>query len=152
MARLYKSSQVISKALTQDKINRFKTLTINGILEQNSLSDDDYDLFVRLTDMLTDLEFLYLDIFTKHIPRDLSANDTSDTRTQFKDATKRALQELKALSITDEKLDFTRNSLAGYGLIKLAAAFGGLAFNGLSDIAYDYVEFIKGNGEVLDAE
>ena len=152
LARLYKSSQVISKALTQDKINRFKTLTINGILEQNSLSDDDYDLFVRLTDMLTDLEFLYLDIFTKHIPRDLSANDTSDTRTQFEDATKRALQELKALSITDEKLDFTRNSLAGYGLIKLAAAFGGLAFNGLSDIAYDYVEFIKGNGEVLDAE
>ena len=67
LARLYKSSQVISKALTQDKINRFKTLTINGILEQNSLSDDDYDLFVRLTDMLTDLEFLYLDIFTKHI-------------------------------------------------------------------------------------
>ncbi|OLA95029.1 MAG: hypothetical protein BHW64_00825 [Candidatus Melainabacteria bacterium LEY3_CP_29_8] len=143
LQRLYKSLQVISKATTQDKINRFKTLTINGILEQNSLTDSDYELFVRLTDTLTDLEFTYLYTFAKHISRELSANNTEDTKTQFNDATKRALQELKHLSITDGKLSFIRSSLAGYGLIKMAAAFGGLAFNGLSDIAYDYIEFIQ---------
>lgn len=146
--RLYKSLQVISKATTQDKINRFKALTINGILEQNSITDDDYDLFVRLTDTLTDLEFLYLYTFAKHISRELSADDTEDTETQFEDATKRATQELRKLSITDEKLSFIRNSLAGFGLIKMAAAFGGLAFNGLSDIAYNYIEFIQNDKEI----
>lgn len=153
LQRLYKSLQVISKATTQDKINRFKNLTINGICQQEMLSDVDYDLFVRLTDTLTDAEFMYLAIITKYIPRGLSKKDEESTRTQFNDATKRALSEIKqVLSIDDEKLHFIRNSLSGFGLIKLAAAFGGLAFNGMSDIAYDYIEFIQDNGEVSDAE
>ena len=38
---LYKSSQVISKAMTKDKLNRFKNLTINGIIN-NMMNLENY--------------------------------------------------------------------------------------------------------------
>lgn len=58
--RLYKSLQVVSKAITQEKIDRFVKLTVNGIIAQEQLSDEDYELFVNIVDELTDQEFLIL--------------------------------------------------------------------------------------------
>ena len=58
--RLYKSLLVISKATTQEKIDRFIELTVNGIIAQEQLSDEDYELFVNIVDELTDQEFLIL--------------------------------------------------------------------------------------------
>ena len=60
LKRLYRVIQVINKATTQDKINRFKQLTVNGIINQESISDDNYELFVNIIDDLTDLEFIIL--------------------------------------------------------------------------------------------
>ena len=60
LKRLYKSLQVISKATTQEKIDRFIELTVNGIIDQEQLSDEDYELFVNIVDELTDQEFLIL--------------------------------------------------------------------------------------------
>ena len=60
LKRLYKSLQVISKATTQEKIDRFIELTVNGIIAQEQLSDEDYELFVNIVDELTDQEFLIL--------------------------------------------------------------------------------------------
>ena len=48
LKRLYKSLQVISKATTQEKIDRFIELTVNGIIAQEQLSDEDYELFVNI--------------------------------------------------------------------------------------------------------
>lgn len=42
ISRLYKTLQVISKATTQDKKERFKQITINGIIEQKEIKDEDY--------------------------------------------------------------------------------------------------------------
>ncbi len=146
LQRLYKSVQVIAKAMTQDKLNRFKNLTINGIINQNSLSDDNYDLFVRLTDTLVDMEYIYLYTFAKHIPIEISRDNTESTRAALNDRKKKAERELQEqYGISDSNLNFIRNSLAGYGLVNLAAAFSGLAFNGLSDIAYKYIDFVQGN-------
>ena len=60
LKRLYKVIQVINKATTQDKINHFRKLTVNGIINQECLSDDDFELFVNIIDNLTDLEFIIL--------------------------------------------------------------------------------------------
>lgn len=60
LEKIYKSLQVIAKATTQEKINRFKKLTINGIFYQNSTSDNDYELYLSLVDNLNDEEFLAL--------------------------------------------------------------------------------------------
>lgn len=60
LTRLYKVIQVINKATTQDKINRFRQLTVNGIINQESLSDNNFELFVNIIDNLTDLEFIIL--------------------------------------------------------------------------------------------
>lgn len=68
LERLYKVTQVIAKATTQDKINRFKKLTINGIIYQNEISDDDYELYLNILDNLTDNEFLILSIINKLWP------------------------------------------------------------------------------------
>ena len=63
--RLYKSLLVISKATTQEKIDRFIELTVNGIIAQEQLSDEDYELFVNIVDELTDQEFLILHTINK---------------------------------------------------------------------------------------
>ena len=60
LARLYKSIQVISKVTTEEKLLRFKKLTINGIIYQEVLSDNDYELYVNIIDELTDMEFIIL--------------------------------------------------------------------------------------------
>ena len=60
LKRLYKSVQVIAKATTNDKIERFKKLTVNGICYPNKISDSDYDLYVNIIDELSDKEFLIL--------------------------------------------------------------------------------------------
>ena len=60
LERLYKSVQVIAKATTNDKIERFKKLTVNGICYPNKISDSDYDLYVNIIDELSDKEFLIL--------------------------------------------------------------------------------------------
>ncbi len=60
LKRLYKSIQVVSKAITQEKIDRFVKLTVNGIIAQEQISDEDYELFVNIVDELTDQEFLIL--------------------------------------------------------------------------------------------
>lgn len=137
LKRLYKSSQVISKAMTQDKINRFKNLTINGIINQNSLSDDNYDLFVRLTDTLVDIEYIYLYTLVKFERSKKTALDHTE---------KKVIDELKEkYGISCSKLDFIRNSLAGYGLVNLGPAIGGQAFKDLAFIAYEYIDFVQGN-------
>ncbi len=151
LQRLYKSVQVIAKAMTQDKLNRFKNLTINGIINQNSLSDDNYDLFVRLTDTLVDMEYVYLYTFAKYIPIAISRDNTESTRTALNDGKRRAEQELQEqYQISDSNLSFIRYSLAGYGLVNLTAAVCGLAFNGLSDIAYEYIKFVQENQQNAD--
>ncbi len=60
LKRLYRVTQVINKAITQDKINRFKYLTVNSILKQNSISDEEFELFVNIVDELTDIEYIML--------------------------------------------------------------------------------------------
>lgn len=60
LKRLYKSVQVIAKATTNTKIERFKKLTVNGICYQEKISDPDYDLYVNIIDELSDTEFLIL--------------------------------------------------------------------------------------------
>jgi len=60
LERLYKSVQVIAKATTNDKIERFKKLTVNGICYPDRISDSDYELYVNIIDELSDTEFLIL--------------------------------------------------------------------------------------------
>ncbi len=60
LKRLYKSVQVIAKATTNDKIERFKRLTVNGICYPDRISDSDYELYVNIIDELSDTEFLIL--------------------------------------------------------------------------------------------
>jgi len=60
LKRLYRSVQVINKAITQEKIDRFKKLTVNGIINQETISDDNFELFANIIDELTDSEFVML--------------------------------------------------------------------------------------------
>ena len=137
--------------MTHDKLNRFTNLTITGIINQNSFSDDNYDLFVRLTDTLVDMEYVYLYTFAQYIPIAISRDNTESTRTALKDGKRRAEQALQEqYQISDSNLSFIRYSLAGYGLVNLTAAVCGLAFNGLSDIAYEYIKFVQENQQNAD--
>lgn len=78
LKRLYKSLQVISKATTQEKIDRFIELTVNGIIAQDQISDNDYELFVNIVDELTDQEFLILHTISEfELPYvDMSINES----------------------------------------------------------------------------
>ena len=60
LKRLHRSLQAIHKVITQEKIGRFNTLTVNGMLNQKSISDDDFELFINIIDELTDTEFFLL--------------------------------------------------------------------------------------------
>ncbi len=138
LQRLYKSIQVVSKATTQEKLNRFKSLTTNGIVKQNSLSDEDYDLFLRITDELTDTEFLYLYYLVKTVPQ----NITDDN--QFSAYCKEAREKFKnELNCSNDLILFVLNSLIGRGLLDTAPTFGGRALKSISNIAYSYIQFIE---------
>lgn len=65
LKRLYRATQAIHKATTQEKINRFKKLTVSGIINQNNLSDDNFELFVNIIDDLTDTEYLIMSIINR---------------------------------------------------------------------------------------
>ena len=65
LKRLYRATQAIHKATTQEKINRFKKLTVNGIINQDNLSDDNFELFVNIIDDLTDTEYLIMSIINR---------------------------------------------------------------------------------------
>ncbi len=65
LKRLYRATQAIHKVMTQEKINRFKLLTVNGIRNKESLSDDKFELFINLIDELTDTEFLIMSIINR---------------------------------------------------------------------------------------
>ncbi|MCD7780310.1 MAG: hypothetical protein LUH05_06520 [Candidatus Gastranaerophilales bacterium] len=90
LKRLYKSVQVIQKAITNDKIERYKKLTVNGIFYQDKISDSDYELYINLIDELNDTEFLILykinqlenkhigETFNAHISEEISKNLLSD--------------------------------------------------------------------------
>ena len=138
--RLYKSLQVISKATTQDKINRFKSLTINSILEQNSLTDEDYELYIRITDELTDSEFIYLYKLTKGISKDINEYD------KFRTLYNNIKDDLKnELGFSDDKILCIRNSLVGRGLLDYVLTYGGNEIGRITDTAYSYIKYVEGN-------
>ena len=150
LERLYKSLQVIAKATTQDKITRFKNLTINGIISQNELSDNNYELYLRLIDELTDEEFIYLNSLVKNLDRTLNFNNDSEENKELISQYEKANELIKLkLELSDEKLDLYRNTLAGKGLVNLQAAWGGLAFKNLPELAYDFMKFIE-KGQIND--
>lgn len=136
--RLYKSLQVISKATTQDKINRFKTLTINGILEQHSLTDEDYELYVRITDELTDSEYIYLYKLTKFIPQEITEYE------EFRDLYNKVIEDIKReLNFNDDKILCIRNSLVGRGLLDYVLTYGGNELGKINSMAYSYIKFVE---------
>ncbi len=140
---LYKSSQVISKAMTKDKLNRFKNLTINGIINQNSLSDNDYETYLNIVDKLTDDEFIYLYNLVKTIPQKPYQYD------EFRKLYNLAITKLKKdFNFNDDKILYVRNSLAGHGLLDYVLTYGGNQIGKITNIAYLFVEYV-GNGGSL---
>lgn len=137
--RLYKSLQVISKATTQDKINRFKTLTINGILKQDLLTDEDYELYVRITDELTDSEFICLYKLVKGINKEIMEYD------EFRVSYENIKENLKKeFGFNDDNILCIRNSLVGRGLLDYVLTYGGNEVGRITETAYLYVEHIEG--------
>lgn len=107
LERLYKSLQVIAKATTQDKINRFKKLTINGIIYQNSTSDNDYELYLSLVDNLNDMEILvlkYLLDITIPTGKDNSIETFYNKTGITKQELKSYVQRLVSYGITEEQI------------------------------------------------
>ncbi|OLA94675.1 MAG: hypothetical protein BHW64_02735 [Candidatus Melainabacteria bacterium LEY3_CP_29_8] len=129
---------MISKATTQDKINRIQALTINGILEQNDLTDEDYELYVRITDELTDAEFIYLYKLIKGIPQ--GAYEYKDFRPMY-ETVKQQIQE--ECGYSDDKILYIRNSLVGCGLLDYVLTYGGNAVGSITDTAYSYIKYIE---------
>ncbi len=106
LAKLYKSLQVIAKATTQEKINRFKKLTVNGIIYQNSTSENDYDLYLRLVDELNDSEFLVLNYLLEiTIPNGKDKNiKTFYSKTGIdRQKLKSFLQRLESFGVAEEE-------------------------------------------------
>jgi len=106
LSKLYKSLQVIAKATTQEKINRFKKLTVNGIIYQNSTSEDDYGLYLRLVDELNDSEFLVLNYLLEiTIPngKDKSIKTFYSETGIDKQKLKSFLQRLESFGVAEEQ-------------------------------------------------
>ena len=86
LKRLYRVIQVINKAITQDKINRFKRLTVNGIINHETLCDDKFELFVNMIDELTDTEYAIMHIINRieeeHKGEEFDARVSKETEKQ----------------------------------------------------------------------
>ena len=146
--RLYKTNQVIAKAITNDKIQRFKNLTINGIIFQKELSDNDYETFVELTDRLTDEEFLFLSVLTQRIPQN-SYNEYKEFRQMYE----KFLEEfMSCYSFDKDKILYIRNSLVGKGLLDFVMTYGGLELGHIVDISYKYVNFVENSNGGTNAK
>lgn len=137
LKRLYKSVQVIAKAMTQDKLNRFKNLTINGIINQNNLSDNDYETYLNIVDKLTDDEFIYLYNLVKTIPQKSYQYD------EFRELYNFAITKLKKdFNFNDDKILYIRNSLVGHGLLDYVLTYGGNQIGKITDIAYLFIKYV----------
>ena len=111
LERLYKSLQVIAKATTNEKIERFKRFTINGMIYQNEISDNDYELYLNILDNLTDKEFIILSIINKIHPTIL-VNDQPDKYCGFQGKiTLSNLDEVISKFKGDTKISMTENNL-----------------------------------------
>ena len=119
LSRLYKTLQVIAKATTQDKINRFKKLTINGIIYQKETSENEYELFLNILDSLTEEEFvILLDIFKN-----------------------------KGINSQNQEIVCYLQMLNSKGLIKLEPSLNGnMVFKDISIIGKKFMEFINREG------
>lgn len=136
LKRFYLTSQVVAKAQTQEKYNRFKKLLLNSTLFE--VADDDYELYNNLIDELTDKEFVFL----SHISKLKQQGIPQENANEYKDCCDK-------LGNKDEK-NLLQARLAGKGLILQAAAFGGLSFKEVLPIAHALINFID-KGDVIDA-
>lgn len=163
--RLYKVTQVIAKATTQEKINRFKKLTINGILFQNEISDNDYELYLNILDNLTDNEFLILSIINKIYPTILINNhpdpycgykgkitlsNLDDIIAKYKNDTQISMTEdnlfeiLKEATGIQEEMNSYMLILYSKGLIELLPTTDGtMQLKKISNLGRKFVEFIN---------
>ncbi len=147
LKRLYKVIQVVNKAITQDKINRFKTLTVNGIINQESLSDDNFELFVNIIDELTDTEYsLLVEIYNIEKKEGKSFNmkrgpviDQILEKFQFSmDFLESYIYRLKAMGLLTNEHGFYNN---GNTLV-----YKGIVDGKLSDMATGLIKFIEEKG------
>ena len=139
LKRLYRIKQVIAKAITNDKILRFKNLAINGIVCKNAISDNEYETFVEITDQLNDDEFLYLSQVVKNIPK----NSYKEYK-EFREMYQSIIPKLKSLyGFSDDKILYLRNSLIGKGLLNWVMTYGGLELGHIVEISYKYVQFVE---------
>lgn len=172
LERLHKSLQVIAKATTQDKINRFKQLTINGIIYQDEISDNDYELYLNIIDNLTDNEFLILSIINKIYPTiiidryaepthpihpykgEITFSSLDDIIAKFKDDTQIAMSEkdffeiLKEATGLQEEINSYLPILYSKGLVHLEGNHSG-NYSGVNEICrismlgQKFIEFVN---------
>ncbi len=152
LKRLYRVIQVINKAITQDKINRFKTLTVNGIINQDKIDDSQFELFVNIIDELTDIEFVILDEINK-----LEIASKNDKFILNQDMLVEAMA--KTLNISINQLESFMYRLKAKGMITGAYGFdyaqNALLYKGvidgkLSNMAKELLDFINMRGVYIE--
>ena len=150
LKRLYRVIQVINKAITQDKINRFKTLTVNGIINQDKIDDSQFELFVNIIDELTDIEFVILDEINK-----LEIASKNDKFILNQDM----LVEAMAKTLNINQLESFMYRLKAKGMITGAYGFdyaqNALLYKGvidgkLSNMAKELLDFINMRGVYIE--
>jgi hypothetical protein len=146
LERLYKSVQVIAKATTKEKIERFKKLTINGIILQEKLSDNDYELYIRLVDELSDVEYFLLNLIYE------KENKAGSKHLDIKLSEKLENEIIAAINIDKNMISSYVEILTGKGLItrynKVMASYNDPFFisivgGNISNLAKNLIDFIN---------
>ena len=171
LAKLYKSLQVIAKATTQEKINRFKKLTVNGIIYQDEISENDYELYLRLVEELTDIEFLILSIIYE-LHSNILVHNKIDQSCKYGEEInwtnlRKTVNKLKtngnqqiaiteqnfidiiknATKITQEEILCYKRIIHSKGLIEFETfSSGEVFFKNISNIGQRFMEFINKEG------
>jgi|GEM_PF-1609947 len=169
--RLYKSLQVIAKVTTEEKINRFKKLTINGIIYQNETTENEYELYLNILDSITEYEFIILSILNDFYPtilitgrKDESCgfldeinysnykkiiNEFKTKKVQVNILEKELIDILKeATKLKSDEISDYKRLLNSKGLVELDIVFGGdyYKFKSISTIGQKFMEFINREG------
>jgi len=165
LERIYLPLQVIAKVTTKEKMDRFKKLTINGIIYQNEISDNDYELYLNILDNLTDKEFIILSIINKIYPTILinenidkycgykdkiTLANLEDIINKFKDDTQISITEATLLEILKEATGLQKEInnymliLYSKGLIELNPTLGGgMSLEKISILGQKFMDFIN---------
>ncbi|MDP4182364.1 MAG: hypothetical protein Q8942_14900 [Bacillota bacterium] len=170
--KIYKTLQVIAKATTQEKINRFKKLTINGIVYQNEITENEYELYLHILDNLTDKEFIILSIihqihsiilicnhedeycgFKEEINGsnfERVINYLKDNKQQIWIKRDRLLNLLRELTGLNKELENYIYILHSKGLVDLALLVNGhMGFEKISLVGQKFMEFLNKDEQVV---